>query len=128
MYKFNLLTKLIGVMLLQFGTSTGALALDIRVSFAPEQQIMKLERAGFECGAALAAYDAPVACLRQNQIVTLNGAQLLCRSQVGKDQRQVCIERWRIGTSDRNIRTTAWNRTAIELSSRTGSNGYGAPN
>ena len=56
------------------------------------------------------------------------GAQLLCRSQVGKDQRQACIERWRMGTSDRNIRATAWNRTAIELSSGIGINGYGAPN
>jgi len=172
MYKLNLLTKLIGVILLQFGASTGALALDIRVSFTPEQQIKKLERAGFECGAALAAYDAPVACLRQNQIVTLNGAQILlqcvekracwseprallasigrkdalspirpvtiyeaggraqlfCRSQVGKNRRQVCIERWRIEARDRNIRATAWNRPATELSLGTGINGYGAAN
>ena len=42
MYKFNLLTKLIGVMLLQFGASTGALALDIRVSFAPESKLRNL--------------------------------------------------------------------------------------
>ena len=29
--------------------------------------------------------------------------QLLCQNLVGKDQRQVCIERWRAETGDRNI-------------------------
>ena len=164
MFKLNAIVSLVVIILLQFGVSAGALAFDIRVSLAPELQIKKLERAGFECGAAFASYAAPVACQRQNQIVTLNGeqillqclekracwseplallasfgrtdvlsstrlvtmyeagsrTQLLCRSLMGKDQQQVCIERWRAETGDRNIRATAWNRITTELSSGSG--------
>ena len=64
-------------LIFQWGAVPKAMALELSVSMSPDRQIKALERIGFECDGMRPTRLAQVECLRQTQVVVLNGSLIM---------------------------------------------------